>query len=131
VVGAVAGTVVPELEVTRLSPELVVGRAITTANMARRTTAAAAPSNGAGLASAAVISRAIRPSAAPRRHRSTRGVSSVMTPVSKPSLESRSSRVGLGKCLNDGPIAAAISATEAIRCSGRFTMAQVTVPKRS
>jgi hypothetical protein len=60
VVGAV-GTVVPELAVTRLSPELVVGRAITTANMARRTTAAAAPSNGAGLASAAVISRPIRP----------------------------------------------------------------------
>jgi hypothetical protein len=54
----------------------------------------------------------------------------VLTPVSNPSLEARSSRVGLGKCLNDGPMAAAISATEAIRCSC-FTMAQVTVPKRS
>jgi hypothetical protein len=138
VVGAVVGAVVPGLAVPCLSLEPVIGRAMSTAPMARTPrTAAAAPKNGARqLASSAVISRPVRPWTAPQR-RSTTGVSWVMTPVakpllekaepsleaSKPSLEEGLSRVGLGEYLSAVPMASAISVAEANGCSARFSMA--------
>lgn len=53
------------------------------------------------------------------------------TPVSKDSLEARPSQPGLGEPANDVPMAAATSAAEVNRCSGRFSMARLRVPNRS
>jgi len=128
--GVVIGAVVRELGTPRLSPELVIGPAISTPQTARTPMMLAAPpSNGAsqpGLSSATSRpTRACRPRPRPC---STSGVSSVVTPVSKASLEARSSPVGLSEAANDVPVGAAVSGAEANRCSGAFSMARLTAP---
>jgi hypothetical protein len=99
VVGAVgervvAGSVVPELAIPRLPPELVIGPAISITHTARTPTTAAAPPNKSarqpGFASATLTSRARGPRTARRCSCFTKGVSLVMTPASKASLEASS-----------------------------------------